>query len=716
VDDDTTGTASPQIGLKATTATSVVVTSGDIWGATTSVSDGGGNGALVIEPSVSKATGHPTPTRTVAPGSASLTEVTTARNSQTDLNTRLNLIESRSARERDLIQTKAVVSHFGSGHGWTSTGLGGGTNLNDTSTITGLSGQSVKMQSNGATSPQKLSKSGMTAADLSVGNAVRIWLYGPNMKDFSEFKLRAAGTGGLAGGNYIEWPILGAGTGVLATSQFPIPQNTLAPLVLSYADATIVGSPTRSAITEWEITCQDDGTTTTMNLVGIDIVGTGSGGFGTTGVVSITFDDGYISQYTIAKHVLADYGYQATFLPIVDRLGASGSFMSIGQLQNLERFYQHEVGVHANTLTNHDGYGSLTSIQAEADMRAAFEYHAANGIGRDNFAYPGGHFTPFDIAAAKLFTCGRTTGPTGFEIRHESLAPQNRLRLKSISRVGGVGGVPVSDFTDTDGYLDQCADEKTWLIITLHNITAGAAASAYDCSQSDLSALLAGIESRGLTVATLGQVMRGISSTPVEQAPLDAHDHSGADEGGLIDLRPPSWIANNLKAANMADVDISSSATTVTASTNYVFKMYTPHDTTVANVLFWLNNAGATLSGWYTALYNASGSLFAGTGSTDQSSKFTGATGVAISLPLGASAAVPAGTFYVALQSGTLSTAPQIYRGASNVGNFNVTTAAAAGASAPRWGTAANAWSGSTPPSTLGTITPVSTAFLCAVA
>lgn len=56
-DDDATGTMSPQYGLRAVNATSVVVDSGVLWGNTASFSDGGGNTNVRIGPAVVRMTG-----------------------------------------------------------------------------------------------------------------------------------------------------------------------------------------------------------------------------------------------------------------------------------------------------------------------------------------------------------------------------------------------------------------------------------------------------------------------------------------------------------------------------------------------------------------------------------------------------------------------------------------------------------------------------------
>ncbi|MDB5185212.1 MAG: hypothetical protein JWN38_1020 [Candidatus Saccharibacteria bacterium] len=175
-----------------------------------------------------------------------------------------------------------------------------------------------------------------------------------------------------------------------------------------------------------------------------------------------------------------------------------------------------------------------------------------------------------------------------------------------------------------------------------------------------------------------------------------------------------AWLPsdNNLKAANMIP-ETASSGVAIAVSTNYTFKIRIPQAITATNAVFYLAVNGATLSGWYAALYDSTGSLVSGTATTDQSSKFTGAVGT-ISLPFGTATAIAAGIYYLSLSTGTATTAPQLQRGGSNSGNLGLTTGVAS-ATAPRWGTAANTWTGGTPPATLGTITAGSITFFSGI-
>lgn len=62
-------------------------------------------------------------------------------------------------------------------------------------------------------------------------------------------------------------------------------------------------------------------------------------------MISITFDDGYDSDYNIVRPILEDYGFKGTFFPIVDRIGTSSSFMDENQIKEMSDM-GHEIGSH----------------------------------------------------------------------------------------------------------------------------------------------------------------------------------------------------------------------------------------------------------------------------------------------------------------------------------------------------------------------------------
>jgi hypothetical protein len=179
-------------------------------------------------------------------------------------------------------------------------------------------------------------------------------------------------------------------------------------------------------------------------------------------------------------------------------------------------------------------------------------------------------------------------------------------------------------------------------------------------------------------------------------------------------VTPPSL--HGMAAMNL-DPAVVNTVSTPTASTHYVFKVIAQSTQTVSKAYFFIpaGDQGATCTGWYASLYNATGNLMTGsTSSGDQGSLFQTAGSVAV--VLGAATSVAAGqTYYISLGLGTAGTMPQLARlsngYAANIG----LSSGVASATSPRWGTAANAYSSGVAPSTLGTITALGTSWFAGI-
>jgi peptidoglycan/xylan/chitin deacetylase (PgdA/CDA1 family) len=179
-----------------------------------------------------------------------------------------------------------------------------------------------------------------------------------------------------------------------------------------------------------------------------------------TGVVSFTFDDGFLSTYTEAAPCLdgSDAACQVpggnnapiptTIYPIISALGSylpeeNDYFMSVEQLDDLHA-RGWDIGVHAFDQDVHStSYPRRPEPEGRSDMRAAkqwlFDRYGA-GSGYENMAYPKGEFFPGSFGevtnaeslARTEFTSARTIN---WQLR-ELPTPSNmhRLRVRYVTR------------------------------------------------------------------------------------------------------------------------------------------------------------------------------------------------------------------------------------------------------------------------------------------
>lgn len=118
--------------------------------------------------------------------------------------------------------------------------------------------------------------------------------------------------------------------------------------------------------------------------------------------VLISFDDGYISNYTVAYPMLRDYGFKAVIFVIASRMGADNiefPHFSWAQAREMENSGLVEIESHSFT---HPDFSKLTYTQTVVEMRLAkFAIEANLGKECRFFAYPYGKMNMSSTAVAK---------------------------------------------------------------------------------------------------------------------------------------------------------------------------------------------------------------------------------------------------------------------------------------------------------------------------
>jgi peptidoglycan/xylan/chitin deacetylase (PgdA/CDA1 family) len=317
--------------------------------------------------------------------------------------------------------------------------------------------------------------------------------------------LRVAGTGGLTGNNYLSWTALAASAGTYRTNGVMIPANTWTELSFSLGSAFTVGSPAITAITEYRWICQDLGTAFTCHFGGIEAFPATNSRF-PNGVVCIGFDDCYAGQYSLAMNLMSSFGYPATIFPIIDQIGAGGSF-TLTQLQQMVNI-GWEVAPHAFTLADHSNWNTLTQSQIAADVNSSLQWIAGKDFGLSGaFAYPLGGFNGgISATVAPLCSIARTIDSTMYT---ESSPVGNVLQVRSAAGVGGTGGIGVTTYTTAGtGVLTLAKAAGAIVFITIHDVSAGASGNINQISIADLTTLVTSISSQGLACTTFGEVLK----------------------------------------------------------------------------------------------------------------------------------------------------------------------------------------------------------------
>lgn len=402
------------------------------------------------------------------------------------------------------------------GHGWTSGG--GGTASSDVNDTTDYcrGTQSIRVTTTGTAVQSQVRKTAMSAMDLT-GKAIRVTLKLDNVArlDRIEFVL---GTSTFA--NFFKW-LVHTHSGV---NQNYVQSGEWVVLTFSWADVTSTGGTyaitaglpsTKTGFTDMQVSVYDNGTgALTYRLQSVEVIPDTTTTF-PNGVVSVTFDDTYASQFTLARPKMDALGYRGTVYTIADAIGSGSSYMTLGNLRTLQDLSGWEVAGHAYYSANHsmtNGFADLTSAQVSDDFGRLRDWLSSNGFTSSNFAYPKGHFdvttdgVPVDQIAGRYWTTSRTIIGETKELWPPAV-PQRVKALTGVSDAAGAFNTPTT-MAASGGPLDRTKGAGNWLILCLHKLVTTTAADTTEITQTGFNTLMDAIAARGIPVLPINDVVR----------------------------------------------------------------------------------------------------------------------------------------------------------------------------------------------------------------
>ena len=410
------------------------------------------------------------------------------------------------------------AQQFQSGHGWATSGSGvASSNANDTSVFC-RGTQSFGLTTTGTGAVANIRRLGSALPDLT-GKALRLIFRVSDVAYLNQINVQI-GSSSLA--NYFQWRLHTHAS----TAENQVLSGEWAVVTLSWADVrsaagtysiSSTGVPsTTSGFTDLLVQFVDNntGNPITVNLQAIEVIPDTTETF-PNGVVSITFDDSYSTQFTGARPKMDTLGFRGTLYTICDVIG-TGGYLTLPQLQTVQNNSGWEIAGHAYSVANHNAkYNTLTAATVEDDVRKTRMWMASNGFTSDSFAYPGGWFSrTTDGTSIEALTCRYFSNGRGISSADnlESFPPPALYRMRSITGIGSLAGGAAkglpANLTGNGGALDRCQLDGSWTILTFHEITAGAAANANQCSQTDFDMIMDAIAARGIPVLPVGDVLR----------------------------------------------------------------------------------------------------------------------------------------------------------------------------------------------------------------
>ncbi|MDO4243338.1 MAG: polysaccharide deacetylase family protein [Actinomyces sp.] len=216
-----------------------------------------------------------------------------------------------------------------------------------------------------------------------------------------------------------------------------------------------------------------------------------------SGVVSISFDDGYDTDYTTARVIMQRHGIPTgTSYVIADKIGLPGR-MTLDQLKELRDVHNWEIAAHATT--------DLTTLD-EAGLRGEFEriksFLIDNGHhdSAHHFALPMGRYNELVLQVAQQYFSSVRT----IDVAHETVVPGDPMRL----RVFYTGRYTTE--AQVSRALALCAEHHSWTHIVFHRVQAVPDGAPETVDAATFEAFMRQVAASGLPVKKVAQIVHGV--------------------------------------------------------------------------------------------------------------------------------------------------------------------------------------------------------------
>jgi peptidoglycan/xylan/chitin deacetylase (PgdA/CDA1 family) len=233
------------------------------------------------------------------------------------------------------------------------------------------------------------------------------------------------------------------------------------------------------------------------------------------GLVSMTFDDSFLSQYD-ALPILNAHNCKATMFTVTGWVGNPAApappRMTLSQLHDFQNS-GHEIASHT---VDHQDIVTLTPVQLNAELADSKAWVLSNFGSCPDFASPEGTYNATTIAAIQQYYATQRTVDVGYN----STANWSPYILKVQNMRNTTTPAEVA------GWVAQAKADKTWLIIVYHQILADTTGAPFACTPTDLNLHCQAIQDSGVPSVTTNQAMTELSPY-FQQFPVAANVTGG---------------------------------------------------------------------------------------------------------------------------------------------------------------------------------------------
>lgn len=344
--------------------------------------------------------------------------------------------------------------------------------------------------------------------DLS-GKYLKIWIKCDDVQKIDGFRLWFTSNSWTG---YAYWALTSLSQGDTYTRD-----DTWTCITLMQSQATVSGSIDWSSINGVQITLEDDGTGAINGWVG--------GIFAipeySEPIISFTFDDGPISQYTEGLSYLSTKNFPATAYIISDYVDEEEpNYMSLEQLHELESDYGWDIACHGNI-----NLSTLTYEEAETEMLRMKAWLTSKGFTRgvNHMALPqGGWNETIKPLMDEHFDTVRTI----YTQKLETLPASDYSKLRPIYLTNATSVATIKS------KIDAVVASNGWGILVFHKLVESPSIST-EYAIADFQEIVDYVESLNVSVKTVSEAYNLVSQTVRDS--YDAVYYLNDDDTGVID-------------------------------------------------------------------------------------------------------------------------------------------------------------------------------------
>jgi peptidoglycan/xylan/chitin deacetylase (PgdA/CDA1 family) len=210
-------------------------------------------------------------------------------------------------------------------------------------------------------------------------------------------------------------------------------------------------------------------------------------------IISLSFDDGWLSIYENGLPLLTRYGIKSTQCIVSGYMQGFPAYMSEDNVRSFNSA-GHEICAHTRT---HADLTTLSAQNLESEVAGSRADLAALGVPAPTiFAYPFGAYNDAVVQAVKDagFSGARTTngGSNDQDAINQYLLNRRPVNVDT-------------SFEMVKGWIDQAINEKTWLILALHKVDNSG--TTYSTTPETLDRILSYISNSPIEVRKVGDVI-----------------------------------------------------------------------------------------------------------------------------------------------------------------------------------------------------------------